>query len=120
MTALDLDTVAGHYARAVIAGHDGLAEWWAMRLDAADAERRGRLEQPGLLAESAAYLASRGLHVFPLTPGASARYPATGPAAADPTSAAAPTRWIMWALPAPGGASTPRRTSAWPPATWWT
>ena len=66
-TLLDLDTVAQHYVRALEDGADGLADWWAMRLDAADAERRARLEQPDLLAESAAYLASRGLHVFPLT-----------------------------------------------------
>jgi len=66
---LDLDTIAHHYAGAVVRGADGLADWWAQRLDAADAERAARLQQPDLLAESAAYLASRGLHVFPLLPG---------------------------------------------------
>jgi hypothetical protein len=69
MTGLDLDTVAGHYVRALHDGHDGLAQWWAARLDAADSERAARLERPDLLAESAAYLASRGLHIFPLSPG---------------------------------------------------
>lgn len=66
---LDLDAAAGHYAQAVSDGHDGLADWWAARLDRADADRRGRLSSPTLLGDSAAYLASRGLHVFPLTPG---------------------------------------------------
>lgn len=66
---MDLELVAQHYVRALEDGADGLAEWWASRLDAADAERRARLERPDLLAQSAMYLASRGLHVFPLTPG---------------------------------------------------
>lgn len=73
---LDLDTIAGHYARAVHDGHDGLAAWFAARLDAADEARRGRLRQPDLLAESAAYLASRGLHIFPLLPGTKRPMPA--------------------------------------------
>jgi Bifunctional DNA primase/polymerase, N-terminal len=66
---LDLDTIAGHYVRTVEDGHDGLADWFARKLDAADAARAERLRQPDLLTESAAYLASRGLHVFPLSPG---------------------------------------------------
>jgi hypothetical protein len=72
----DLDEVAGHYVRAVEDGHDGLADWWAAKLDRADAERRARLARPDLLAASAEYLASRGLHVFPLTPGAKLPLPA--------------------------------------------
>lgn len=74
--SLDLDTVAHHWVRAVEDGHDGLADWWQTRLDAADEERRARLAAPDLLAESAAYLASRGLHVFPLTPGSKVPLPA--------------------------------------------
>lgn len=76
MTALDLDAVAGHYVRAVHHRYDGLADWWADRLDRADGERAARLLQPDLLAESAAYLAGRGLHVFPLTPGSKVPLPA--------------------------------------------
>ena len=75
VTAPDLDAVAGHYVRAVELGADGLADWWAQKLDAADAERAERLAAPDLLAESAAYLAGRGLHVFPLSPGSKAPLP---------------------------------------------
>jgi len=66
---LDLDTIARHYVGALVNDAPGLADWWAEKLDAADAERRARLQQPDLLGQSAAFLASRGLHVFPLTPG---------------------------------------------------
>jgi hypothetical protein len=75
MTALDLDIVAGHYVRALHLGADGLADWWAQRLHAADEARAQRLASPDLLAESAAYLASRGLPIFPLTPGSKVPLP---------------------------------------------
>jgi hypothetical protein len=75
VTALELDDVAGHYIRALEDGHDGLADWWAEKLDAEDRHRQMRLESPTLLADSAAYLASRGLHVFPLTPGSKVPLP---------------------------------------------
>lgn len=73
---LDLDAAGHHYVRTLEDGHDGLADWWAAKLDRADAERAARLERPDLLAESAAFLASRGLHVFPLTPGTKRPLPA--------------------------------------------
>lgn len=69
MTALDLETVAGHYVSAVENGADGLAAWWAQRLDAADTAVRARLSAPDVLAASAAWYAQQGLPVFPLQPG---------------------------------------------------
>ncbi len=76
MTALDLDEIADHYVRTLQDGAEGLAGWFAAKLDDADAARRERLEQPDLLGQSAAYLASRGLHVFPLLPGTKRPMPA--------------------------------------------
>jgi len=72
---LDLDAAAGHYLRAVENEDLGLADWWAQRLDAAAAERAARLDRPGILGESAMFYASRGLHVFPLTPGSKVPLP---------------------------------------------
>jgi hypothetical protein len=76
VTALELDTVAHHYVRALQDGFHGLADWWAAKLDAADAARAEKLARPDLLAASAMYLAGRGLHVFPLTPGSKVPLPA--------------------------------------------
>lgn len=72
---LALDTIADHYVRALHLQADGLADWWAQKLDAADAARAERLASPTLLGDSAEYLASRGLHVFPLTPGSKVPLP---------------------------------------------
>ena len=74
---LNLDTAASHYVHALRLGADGLADWWAAKLDRADAERRERLQRPDLLAASAMFLASRGLHVFPLAPGTKRPLPAS-------------------------------------------
>jgi hypothetical protein len=64
-----LEELATTYARSVHRGHDGLAAWCEMRLDAAGAADRARLEAPGALAIGARWYARRGLPVLPLAPG---------------------------------------------------
>jgi hypothetical protein len=57
------------FLRSVHLGHDGLAQWAATRLDAADEADRARLRDVRVLAVSARWYASLGLPVFPLSPG---------------------------------------------------
>lgn len=64
-----LDDLAQTFARSVHRGNDGLAEWCAMRLDAAQLQERGRLESPTALRDAARWYARQGLPVFPLSPG---------------------------------------------------
>jgi hypothetical protein len=71
-----LDDLATTYARSVHRGQPGLAEWCAMRLDAAQQQERGRLEHPSALGAAARWYASRGLPVFPLTPNGKVPLPA--------------------------------------------
>lgn len=61
---------AAAYVRAVRHGYDGLERWLAGRLDGPPAAERARLSSRTALADAAAWYASRGLPVFPLTPGA--------------------------------------------------
>jgi hypothetical protein len=69
VTALDPEVMAGHYVGAIVRGADGLADWWADRLDSLDAGLHARLSSPTVLADSAAWYAGQGLPIFPLQPG---------------------------------------------------
>lgn len=71
-----LEDLAFTYARSVHRGHAGLAEWCALRLEQADAARRGRLNAPTALRDAATWYAQLGLPVFPLTPGGKVPLPA--------------------------------------------
>lgn len=72
----DADTVAGHYVGALARGADGLAAWWASKLDQLDRERQARLAG-WTLGEAAAFYAQHGLPVFPLMPGTKRPLPAS-------------------------------------------
>jgi hypothetical protein len=64
-----LEQLAGTYMRSVHLGFDGLADWAAARLEAADAADAARRADVGTLARAAAWYASLGLPVLPLAPG---------------------------------------------------
>lgn len=78
MTAPPLtpDQMAEHYVGAVVRGADGLATWWESQLDHVDDALRARLQDPRLLADSAAWYAQQGLPIFPLQPGTKVPLPA--------------------------------------------
>jgi hypothetical protein len=73
---LSPEQMADAYVGAVERGADGLAAWWESRLDAVDAALRGRLQDPMLLSDSAAWYAQQGLPIFPLQPGTKIPLPA--------------------------------------------
>jgi hypothetical protein len=63
------EQLAGTYAGSTRHGYGGLAGWCASRLDAADTADRARRADVRTLARAAAWYASVGLPVLPLSPG---------------------------------------------------
>lgn len=65
----DADADAAAYVRALQAGDDGLAAFYAAQADRADQARDERLARPDAVLSAALYYAGHGLRVFPLSAG---------------------------------------------------
>lgn len=70
------DEDAASFARAVLAGRDGLADYYAEQLHGMDQARDERLAHPGAIPAAALYYVAQGLRVFPLQPGSKLPLPA--------------------------------------------